>query len=98
MFGNMVFQTYLVAAGAASLREAIKRHGSHRTKRTPCAGLVEHHNDQTQQQRGQHEAIKAKLGTDLKCSRCKPTPRWMSSKWFRYAFLLFFLTMKPSAK
>ena len=24
MFGNMVFQTYLVAAGAASLREAIK--------------------------------------------------------------------------
>ena len=36
------------------------RHGSHRTKRTPCAGLVKHHNDQTQQQRGQHEAIKAK--------------------------------------
>lgn len=35
----------------------------------------------------------SKLGTDLKCSRCKPTPRWMSSKWFRYAFLLFFLTM-----
>ena len=34
-----------------------------------------------------------KLGTDLKCSRCKPTPRWMSSKWFRYGFLLFFLTM-----
>ena len=28
----------------------------------------------------------SKLGTDLKCSRCKPTPRWMSSKWFRYAF------------
>ena len=24
MFGNMVFQTYLVAAGAASMREAIK--------------------------------------------------------------------------
>lgn len=24
MFGNMVFQTYLVAAGAASLKEAIK--------------------------------------------------------------------------
>ena len=35
----------------------------------------------------------SKLGTDLKCSRCKPTPRWMSSKWFRYGFLLFFLTM-----
>ena len=35
----------------------------------------------------------SKLGTDLKCSRCMPTPRWMSSKWFRYAFLLFFLTM-----
>ena len=29
----------------------------------------------------------------LKCSRCKPTPRWMSSKWFRYGFLIFFLTM-----
>ena len=26
----------------------------------------------------------SKLGTDLKCSRCKTTPRWMSSKWFRY--------------
>ena len=35
----------------------------------------------------------SKLGTDLKCSRCKPTPRWMSSKWFRYGFLIFFLTM-----
>ena len=35
----------------------------------------------------------SKLGTDLKCSRCKPTPRWMSSKWFRYGFLLFFLMM-----
>lgn len=35
----------------------------------------------------------SKLGTDLKCSRCKPTPRWMSSKWFRYGFLTFFLTM-----
>ena len=29
----------------------------------------------------------------IKCSRCKPTPRWMSSKWFRYGLLLFFLTM-----
>ena len=35
----------------------------------------------------------SKLGTDLKCSRCKPTPRWISSKWFRYGFLIFFLTM-----
>ena len=35
----------------------------------------------------------SKLGSDLKCSRCKPTPRWMSSKWFRYGFLTFFLTM-----
>ena len=25
--------------------------------------------------------------------RNKPTPRWMSSKWFRYGFLIFFLTM-----
>ena len=23
----------------------------------------------------------SKLGSDLKCSRCKPTPRWMSSKY-----------------
>ena len=30
----------------------------------------------------------SKLGTDLKCSRCKPTPRWMSSKWFRYSLML----------
>ena len=35
----------------------------------------------------------SKLGGDLKCSRTKPTPRWMSSKWFRYGFLIFFLTM-----
>ena len=35
----------------------------------------------------------SKLGGDLKCSRNKPTPRWMSSKWFRYGFLIFFLTM-----
>ena len=33
------------------------------------------------------------LGRDLKCSRNKPTPKWMSSKWFRYGFLVFFLTM-----
>ena len=35
----------------------------------------------------------SKLGGDLKCSRNKPTPLWMSSKWFRYGFLIFFLTM-----
>jgi hypothetical protein len=35
----------------------------------------------------------SKLGGDLKCSRNKPTPRWVSSKWFRYGFLIFFLTM-----
>lgn len=40
--------------------------------------------------RGQHFS---KLGGDLKCSRNKPTPRWMSSKWFRYGFLILFLTM-----
>ena len=34
-----------------------------------------------------------KLGGDCKCSRNKPTPIWMSSKWFRYGFLVFFLTM-----
>ena len=35
----------------------------------------------------------SKLGGDLKCSRNKPILRWMSSKWFRYGFLIFFLTM-----
>lgn len=34
-----------------------------------------------------------KIGGDCKCSRNQPTPRWMSSKWFRYGFLVFFLTM-----
>ena len=34
-----------------------------------------------------------KLGSELKCSRRKPTPHWMHSKWFRYGFLAFFLTM-----
>lgn len=33
------------------------------------------------------------LGTTCKCSRNKPAPRWLSSKWFRYGFLAFFLTM-----
>ena len=34
-----------------------------------------------------------KIGRDCQCSRNQPTPRWMSSKWFRYGFLVFFLTM-----
>lgn len=34
-----------------------------------------------------------KIGGGCKCSRNKSTPRWMSSKWFRYGFLAFFLTM-----
>ena len=35
----------------------------------------------------------SKLDGDLKCSRNKPIPRWMSSKWFRYGFLIFFFAM-----
>ena len=35
----------------------------------------------------------AKLGGSCKCLRNKPTPKWLSSKWFRYGFLVFFLTM-----
>ena len=34
-----------------------------------------------------------KLGSQKKCSRNKPTPKWMYSTWFRYGFLLFFLAM-----
>lgn len=34
-----------------------------------------------------------KLGGDWKCSRNKPTLKWMSSKWFRYGFLASFLAM-----
>lgn len=33
------------------------------------------------------------LGASLKLSRNKTTPRAISSKWFRYGFLAFFLTM-----
>lgn len=33
------------------------------------------------------------LGKNAKCSRNKPAPKWIASKWFRYGFLLFFLTM-----
>lgn len=33
------------------------------------------------------------LGAGCKCSRNKPAPKWLSSKWFRYGFLIFFLTM-----
>ena len=34
-----------------------------------------------------------KLGKDLKISRNKPTPKWMYSKWFRWGFLAFFMSM-----
>lgn len=33
------------------------------------------------------------LGERLKLSRNKPIPPWMRSKWFRYGFLTFFMTM-----
>lgn len=33
------------------------------------------------------------LGRRLKFSRNKPTPRWISSKYFRYGFLIFFMSM-----
>jgi hypothetical protein len=33
------------------------------------------------------------LGSSLKLSRNKTTPRFLSSKWFRYGFLVFFMTM-----
>lgn len=33
------------------------------------------------------------LGGKLHWSSGKPTPKWMLSKWFRYGFLAFFLTM-----
>ena len=34
-----------------------------------------------------------KLGSSCKLSRGKPSPRWFSSKGFRYGFLVFFLAM-----
>lgn len=34
-----------------------------------------------------------KLGGELKCSRSKPAPKWLRSKFFRYGFLVFFLVM-----
>ena len=34
-----------------------------------------------------------KLGTSCKLSRNRPTPRFLTRKWFRYGFLVFFLTM-----
>ncbi|MGN0171033.1 MAG: 4Fe-4S binding protein [Lachnospiraceae bacterium] len=33
------------------------------------------------------------LGKNSKCSLGRPTPGWMTSKWFRYGFLIFFLSM-----
>lgn len=35
----------------------------------------------------------SQLGSCMKCSRNAKTPRFLSSKWFRYGFLVFFLTM-----
>ena len=35
----------------------------------------------------------AKVGGACKCSRNQPTPKWLVSKWFRYGFLAFFMTM-----
>lgn len=40
--------------------------------------------------RGQLYAL---LPKKFKCSRNKPAPKWLSSKWFRYGFLAFFMTM-----
>ena len=40
--------------------------------------------------RGQLFAL---LGGKLGCSRRKAAPGWLSSKWFRYSFLVFFLAM-----
>ncbi len=34
-----------------------------------------------------------KLGTSCRLSRNKPTPKFLTRKWFRYGFLVFFLTM-----
>ena len=34
-----------------------------------------------------------KLGSSCKCSRNRPTPKFLTAKWFRYGFLTFFLTM-----
>ena len=34
-----------------------------------------------------------KLGGTLKCSRGCATPGWLTTRWFRYGFLAFFLTM-----
>ena len=33
------------------------------------------------------------VGGCLQCSRNRPAPKWLASKWFRYGFLIFFLTM-----
>lgn len=34
-----------------------------------------------------------KIGSGCKCSRNKLAPKWISSSWFRYGFLVFFLLM-----
>lgn len=40
-----------------------------------------------------HLCGRGQLLTVLPFSRRKPAPRWLSSPWFRYAFLAFFLAM-----
>ncbi|MFA7636365.1 MAG: 4Fe-4S binding protein [Monoglobales bacterium] len=35
----------------------------------------------------------SKLGADLKCSRNASAPKWLSKRWFRISFLVFFLAM-----
>lgn len=40
--------------------------------------------------RGQLFSLLGKKGKNF---RNRPTPRWMASKWFRYGFLVFFLSM-----
>lgn len=33
------------------------------------------------------------LGNNCHLSRKRPVPKWLHSKWFRYGFLIFFMTM-----
>ena len=63
-------------------------------KDLPFSGTIEIQNLKGEQSIGKKSGqLFSKLGGDLKCSRNKPTPRWISSKWFRYGFLIFFLTL-----
>ena len=33
------------------------------------------------------------FGKNAKCSMGRPAPKWLSSKWFRYGFLVFFFSL-----